>query len=287
MPHFLQQLRARHPRQRQIRDHRIVILLVQSDQRFISAMSESKPPMIVGAPEQFRPEHLVFPHEHDSRTLHHLLRTLVRNIGTMAPALDGLSEALRSLWYGATYSGKFNSTSPSVFPNTSRKLLRKSAMISRRVSLFVLLLASLFTVETLQAQLTFQPLVVSSNRMQLVLLGNTGSAYAIEKSSNLVNWTTLFSSIASNGRVEFNGPLPSDTAQFFRGRPDATAVNVTPQPNPSQTTQVFATQEGSGTVLEGTNGIRFTLDFPSNNIVTPTTVTMTLVTNMTGLPFAA
>lgn len=157
-------------------------------------------------------------------------------------------------------------------------------MFLRRLSLAALLLATLFSV---RAQLSFQPLVVSSNRLQLVLLGNTGSAYAIEKSSNLVNWTTLFSSIASNGRVEFDGPLPSDAAQFFRGRPDSEPVSIVPKINPTQTTQLFATQEGSTSVLDGTNGVRFTLDFPSNNIVTPTTVTMTLVTNMTGLPFAA
>ncbi|HUR96531.1 MAG TPA: hypothetical protein VMZ26_00555 [Pyrinomonadaceae bacterium] len=150
----------------------------------------------------------------------------------------------------------------------------------------MLFLASFIAAENANAQLTFEPLVVSSNRLQLVLLGNTGSAYAIEKSSNLANWTTLFSSIASNGRVEFSGTLTADPAQFFRGRPDVAPISITPKSNPEHTSKLFATMQGGSTVLEGTNGTRFTLTFPSNNIVTPTTLTMTLVTNISGLPFS-
>jgi hypothetical protein len=161
-------------------------------------------------------------------------------------------------------------------------------MLHSRSKAFVLLalLTLLIEAPPRAADLAFQPLVVSSNRLQLVLLGNTGSGYAIENSSNLINWSTLFSGTASNGRIEFNGPLPSATMQFFRGRPEVSAIAITPKADTNRIAQLFATEQGGETVLYDTNGTKFTLSFPSNNVATPTAMTMTLVTNLTGLPFA-
>jgi hypothetical protein len=138
------------------------------------------------------------------------------------------------------------------------------------------------------AQLSFEPLVISSNRLQLVLLGNPDGSYAIESSINLSNWTTLFTGLAVNGRMEYNTTLPSLSAQFFRGRPDTTMppINITPLIETNHATETFVTMDGSETVLYAKNGTEFRLTFPSNNVATPTLFSMTLITNIPNLPFA-
>jgi hypothetical protein len=53
----------------------------------------------------------------------------------------------------------------------------------------------------------------------MISSGQTGATYAIETSTNLINWTTLANLTATNGAFEFDFvPLTNDTRRFFRAR---------------------------------------------------------------------
>jgi hypothetical protein len=55
--------------------------------------------------------------------------------------------------------------------------------------------------------------------LRMIASGQTGAIYAIETSTNLINWTTLTNFTATNGAFEFDFvPLTNDTRRFFRAR---------------------------------------------------------------------
>jgi hypothetical protein len=55
--------------------------------------------------------------------------------------------------------------------------------------------------------------------LRMISSGQTGATYAIETSTNLINWTTLTNFTATNGAFEFDFvPQTSDARRFFRAR---------------------------------------------------------------------
>ncbi len=143
---------------------------------------------------------------------------------------------------------------------------------------------------SVEAQIRFEPLLLSSNRVALSLLGEVGSSYAVEGSVDLVNWFTVFSGVAENGRLEFETDLQSGK-MFFRGRADDEVIgggtlDVKPALLTNYTSKVFVMNGGWITELFGGDRTKFTLTFPSNTVADALSATMTLVTNISGFPFA-
>ena len=126
--------------------------------------------------------------------------------------------------------------------------------------------------------------------MDLKLNGSPGAAYAIDVSSNLVNWSALSSSIATNGILSLTLDLaPNHPALFYRGRAVVDTLpplSLTLGVNTNTTVFSMATPRGGSSVLYGADGTRYTLTLPSNSIPGAKIFTLTEVTNLSGLPFA-
>ncbi len=55
--------------------------------------------------------------------------------------------------------------------------------------------------------------------LQITVTGHAAATYIIETSTNLINWTTFASFIATNGQFTFNIGSPTNDAQrYFRAR---------------------------------------------------------------------
>src|SRR5688572_21747164 len=133
-------------------------------------------------------------------------------------------------------------------------------------------------------------LSVTNRAVELSLTGEVGVAYTIETSLNLTDWSVLSSGIATNGLLTVRHAAASNnSAIFYRGRgaddllPPLT-VGLKTDTNLSVSTLVSL--DGGSAVLYGRDGTRFTLSLPSNSVPDASIITMTRVTNITGLPFA-
>jgi hypothetical protein len=61
--------------------------------------------------------------------------------------------------------------------------------------------------------------LLPDHTLQLVINGEPGATYAIEVSTNLLDWSTLTNLVNTNGTIEFNvGDTTSDAQRFFRAR---------------------------------------------------------------------
>ena len=132
-------------------------------------------------------------------------------------------------------------------------------------------------------------LSVTNRAVELSLTGEAGVAYTIETSLNLSDWSVLSSGIATNGLLTVRHDAASNnSAIFYRGRgaddllPPLT-VGLKTDTNLSVSTLVSL--DGGSAVLYGRDGTRFTLSLPSNSVPDASIITMTRVTNITGLPF--
>jgi len=155
----------------------------------------------------------------------------------------------------------------------------------------VALLALWFYSALAHAQPRFEPLLLSSNRVKLALLGDAGGSYAIEGSPDLVNWAGVFSGIADNDRLEFETEVQNAGRMFFRGRSDEEAVgggtlDVVPALWTNYTTRVFVMQDAFSTTLFASNRTEFTLSFPSNTVADALLASMTVVTKIANFPFS-
>jgi hypothetical protein len=158
--------------------------------------------------------------------------------------------------------------------------------------LFTLSILGLMTLSRLPAA-PFQlvtPRVLSNNAFELSLTGDLDAPYSIEASSNLSNWFLVSTGIATNGLLTIHHDAASNyPALFYRGKgtngslPPLT-VGLKTDTNFSVSTLVSL--DGGSGVLFSPSGTRFTLNLPSNSIPDAQIITMTLVTNITGLPFA-
>jgi hypothetical protein len=134
------------------------------------------------------------------------------------------------------------------------------------------------------------PVVLPNRAVQLSLTGQVGVAYSIQASSNLANWFLVSTGIATNGWLTIRHNAASNyPTLFYRGtvpNDSLPPLTVGLEKDTNISVSALVSLDGGSAVLYGRNGTRFTLSLPSNSIPDATIITMTLVTNITGLPFA-
>jgi len=134
------------------------------------------------------------------------------------------------------------------------------------------------------------PLVLPNRVVQLSLTGQVGVAYSIQASSNLSNWFPVSTGIATNGWLTLRHDGASNyPTLFYRGtgpNDSLPPLTVALKPDTNIAVSALVSLDGGSAVLYGQGGIRFTLSLPSNSIPDASIITLTLVTNVTGLPFA-
>ena len=134
------------------------------------------------------------------------------------------------------------------------------------------------------------PVILSNRAVQLSLTGQVGVAYSIQASSNLSNWFLVSTGIATNGWLTFRHNAASNYPTLFyraTGPNDSLPpLTVALKSDTNHSVSALVSLDGGTAVLYGRDGTRFTLSLPSNSIPDASIVTMTLVTNITGLPFA-
>ena len=139
------------------------------------------------------------------------------------------------------------------------------------------------------AQLRFEPLVVVSNQVRLTLVGDPGQSYAIESSTDFSQWSVAFVGSAEDGKLELEADVDNLTNVFYRARLDAgipEPFDITNSFETNFTIGTFATIDGLKRTLYAADGTAFVLQVPTNTVPESMPVTMTLVTNITGLPFS-
>jgi len=134
-------------------------------------------------------------------------------------------------------------------------------------------------------------LILLPNRaVELSLTGEVGVAYSIQASSNLSNWFLVSTRIATNGWLTIRHNAASNyPTLFYRGtgaNDSLPPLTVALKPDTNISVSALVSLDGGSAVLYSRGGTRFTLSLPSNSIPDASIITMTLVTNITGLPFA-
>jgi hypothetical protein len=134
-------------------------------------------------------------------------------------------------------------------------------------------------------------LLAAGNAVRLELHGTTGTNYTIESSVDLSAWTRVADGLAQNG--VFGAEISLATGgprRFFRGREAAGATtfptNVVLAANTNLSVTSIVTTNGGSAVLYSPNGTRFTFTVPPFTLPEAQLITVTLVTNVGGLPFA-
>jgi len=182
------------------------------------------------------------------------------------------------MWAGMTrrISATIMITSPPSFP-------------ARLLILGLLGSAALFRLQA-DPFLLDPPLILSNHAVKLNLNGQIGLTYSIEASPNFSNWFLVSSGIATNGLLTIrHDDATNYPTLFYRGK--GTNISLPPltvglKRDTNFSVSTLASLDAGSCVLYTPGGARFTLNLPSNSIPDAQIITMTLVTNVTGLPFA-
>ena len=133
-------------------------------------------------------------------------------------------------------------------------------------------------------------MVHSNGVVDLVLLGEAGGAYRIEASRDLSRWFLVSTGLAVNGQFTIRHDAATNhSTLFYRANAlseSLPALSLVARTDTNLTVSTLASRAGGAAVLYGRDGTRFTLNLPSNSVPDATIMKMTLVTNITGLPFA-
>jgi hypothetical protein len=113
----------------------------------------------------------------------------------------------------------------------------------------------------------------------------------VETSLNLTNWVRLFSGTATNGNLLLLDSNASNQVRaFYRAYQSVASTpatgTISPALDTNTTGTTLVTSDGGTLDLFLNQGARITLTFPSNTVASPSFVTVTLVSNVVGLPFA-
>ena len=134
------------------------------------------------------------------------------------------------------------------------------------------------------------PVILSNRAVELNLTGQAGTGYSVEASLNFSNWFLVSSGIATNGVLSVRHDAASNfPALFYRAKGTNTSLpplTVSLKTDTNLNISTLVSLAGGSGVLYGRDGTRFTLNLPSNSIPDAGMLTMTLVTNIGGLPFA-
>lgn len=126
-------------------------------------------------------------------------------------------------------------------------------------------------------------------RIALGVNGATNDPLTVEASDDLRVWTPrLTTNLPASRLLEFADPAPG--RRFYRvrfGWDGAAPDPILVQPVLNTNVTVSAAVDASGATLRLTNGagVVFALNLPTNSVLVPTTVTMTLVQSLAGQPF--
>ncbi len=141
------------------------------------------------------------------------------------------------------------------------------------------------------AQPMLEVVGLTNGNVTLRLRGDVGASYRLEGSTDFARWFEVDSGVAVNGLLTFQ---PVNTAgapwAFYRGvSASAAAVypNVTPAADPNLFVEGVVTPEAGGEArLETQAAVVFTLTIPTNGVAESTAISLTLITNVTGVPAA-
>jgi len=132
--------------------------------------------------------------------------------------------------------------------------------------------------------------VAPDREVTLSLNGTDGIDYALEISSNLVQWADLLHLNTTNQTALIRRPAPAGaTTLFFRAR-EATAIqqlSILPSASEVDSVATLINATGSSVELSTLNGTRIVLNIAPDPTVQPRLLTVTLLTNVTGLPFSS
>jgi hypothetical protein len=125
--------------------------------------------------------------------------------------------------------------------------------------------------------------------VSLQLTGDAGVTYRLEGSTNLTTWFSVGSGPAVAGLLTLthNGPAqwPWVCYRGVQTSPQQTYLTVGIEADTNLVAEaVLLPGEPRSVRLETPSGVVFTLAAPTNALVDATPVTMTLVTNLTGIP---
>jgi hypothetical protein len=133
---------------------------------------------------------------------------------------------------------------------------------------------------------------VAGGAVTLRLLGDPGQTYRIEASSNLTTWSEVAVGPALNGllTVQHAGPL-SQPRLYYRGvlaEPFIPFPTVAAAADTNLVARALVTPAEGGVLhLQSMDGPAFTLTISSNAVFNSTLVSMTLLTNVAGIPAAS
>jgi hypothetical protein len=166
-------------------------------------------------------------------------------------------------------------------------ILRRSLLIS-----MAMIVLGVYSLQANPPPFLFPPAVLPGQSVDLRLGGQTGSSYTIEVSDNLRDWIPVFTGIAgADGQVTTRHAAgPNRPTLFYRGREAVNTLpplTVGPQVDTNFTVSTLLTSAGGSAVLYGFGGTRFTFSIPTNAVLEPTILKLTLVTNISGLPFGS
>jgi hypothetical protein len=128
-----------------------------------------------------------------------------------------------------------------------------------------------------------------THSIQLGLYGQDGTNYVVETSTNLTSWQQFSSVQTRNGAAAVTYNLGTNKSLlFFRARAGGTntSTGLQLQTSRSYTADGLVTPDGGGAELLAPGLQHITLTVPPGCVTEPQTFTMTLVTNVVGLPFA-
>lgn len=131
------------------------------------------------------------------------------------------------------------------------------------------------------------PVFRSPHFPTLYLSGASGSNYVIEASTDLIQWSPLFSGTAINNQLLFTDTsAENDSARFYRARLGVNKpFQVRPQPNINQVVSALISPDAGGSCsLTNQAGVRYTFEVGPSNVIDPVIVRMILVTNFTAFP---
>ncbi|MGZ8941015.1 MAG: hypothetical protein ACXW32_17555, partial [Limisphaerales bacterium] len=166
--------------------------------------------------------------------------------------------------------------------------LRKFATFRARTSLAVIALFTLsFFPPARTAELTLQVLPLRPNQPPQFRLNGEGSTYVVQTSTNLTSWTIFRSLTTTNGTADFSYENNPQGVLFLRAVQEALPeISVELKVAEDFIFTTLLTAEG-GSVEFPTPDLRtMILFFPTNSVIRPTEITISVVTNFAGSPFA-
>lgn len=160
--------------------------------------------------------------------------------------------------------------------------------------LALLLSAALPTLAVTPQPPQMTPLTLQPNGQPVIQLnGTVGGNYVIEASADLKSWEKVHAGPAASGQLQFTHTNFGNAPQmFYRGRVAlpgevANPFSVIPKLDTNQTISALITPNGGTLSLTNLAGVVFELNIAPRALMTEEVITLTAITNLGGLPFAA